>query len=848
MLKRKSFLLNYLGSVLNAVLLSALLLLSSFAQAQAQASASPKSEDAPKAPPYQWPRSHNYDVQHYRIKLAFDWAAKSVTGETTITLKPLADDFKEIELDAGEMSIKSVTLDGGPSLKFDYRNNEKLFVSLDHPYTPANTIAVMISYSAAPKKGLTFILPTESDPGRPRQIWSQGEARTNHYWFPCYDYPNDKATSELIATVEDNYRVISNGVLESTAPEPNRKMKTWRWRMDQPFSSYLISIIVGEYAEVTGQFKGKPVISYVYPDQVENGRLSLGKLPQMVAFFSEKLGYDYPYPKYAQTMVRDFGGAMENITATTMTDGAIHDKRAHIDISSDEIESHELAHQWFGDLLTCRDWGEIWLNESFATFMEAVWNEREKGQDDYLYEMSNNQQAYYQAWEQGNRRPIVTKRYEDPDAIFDTYAYPRGAAVLNMLRFVLGEEQFWKAIRHYVKKNEWQNVETAQLNIAIEEATGQNLGWFFDEWVYKMGHPEFEITSTYDGAKTLQLTVKQTQKPDDKRPWFPAPDFFITPVDIAITTAAGEKTHRALIDQPEEKFTFEVDSKPLIVNFDRGNHLIKSLKFKRGDDELAYQALHDADSTGRVRAAIELRPSRSEIGVKALTEAACKDPFWAVRLEAVKSLAEYKNDASRAGLVEAVKDKDSKVRRAAITGLAAFKDKRLAELFTNIINSDPSYYAVAEAAKALGQTGAPGAFDTLTALLKQDSWQETIRGGALNGLAALKDPSALEIGLKYAAPGNRASLRGTAFLMLANIGKGNDQVLKTLTDALKEPAPQILFSAVQSIGVLGDPRAAPALEELLKNLPPGIPEGIAKQFVGGLINQLKNKKPPDNKD
>jgi aminopeptidase N len=211
-------------------------------------------------------------------------------------------------------------------------------------------------------------------------------------------------------------------------------------------------------------------------------------------------------------------------------------------------------------------------------------------------------------------------------------------------------------------------------------------------------------------------------------------------------------------------------------------------------------------------------------------------------------LAEYKNDASRAGLVEAVKDKDSKVRRAAITGLAAFKDKRLAELFTNIINSDPSYYAVAEAAKALGQTGAPGAFDTLTALLKQDSWQETIRGGALNGLAALKDPSALEIGLKYAAPGNRASLRGTAFLMLANIGKGNDQVLKTLTDALKEPAPQILFSAVQSIGVLGDPRAAPALEELLKNLPPGIPEGIAKQFVGGLINQLKNKKPPDNKD
>jgi aminopeptidase N len=832
MLNRKSLLLNYIGLAL---------ILLSFATALAQA---PATGETPKAPPYQWPRSHDYDVQHYRIKLAFDWGTKSVTGETTITLKPLAGDFREIEIDAGEMSIKSVTLAGGAPLKFDYRDNEKLFVSLDRAYAPANTIAITIGYSATPKKGLTFILPTESDPSRPRQIWSQGEARTNHYWFPCYDYPNDKATSELIATVEDNYRVVSNGVLVSSTPEPKKKMKTWHWRMAQPFSSYLVSIIVGEYAEVAGQFKGKPVISYVYPDQVENGRLSLGKLPQMVAFFSEKFGYDYPYPKYVQTMVRDFGGAMENITATTMTDNAVHDKRAHIDVSSDDIQSHELAHQWFGDLLTCRDWGEIWLNESFATLMAAVWDEHDKGRDDYLYDMYNNQQSYYQAWFAGNRRPIVTKRYEDPDELFDVYPYPRGGAVLNMLRFVLGEEQFWKAIRHYVKKYEWQNVETPQLNIAIEEATGQNLGWFFDEWVYKMGHPEFEIASTYDDAKkTLQLTVKQTQKNDDKRPWFQSPDFFTTPVDIAVTTAAGEKTHRVLIDQPEEQFTFEVDSKPLIVNFDRGNYLIKSVKFNRSDDEVAYQLLHDADSMGRLRAAIEFRAKTSETGVKALAEAAVKDSFWAVRLEAVKSLAAYKNDASRAGLLEAVKDKDSKVRRAAITGLAAFKDKQFAELYINIINSDPSYYVVAEAAKALGQTEAPGALDTLSALLKQDSWQDAIRGGALSGIAALKTPGAMEIGLKYAAPGNRVSLRATAFQMLATVGKGDERALKTLTDGLKDPSLQVVFSAVQAIGALGEQRAIPALEELIKNPPPGIPEGMAKQFVGGVINQLNNKKP-----
>src|SRR5262247_3554776 len=260
MLKRKSLLLHYLGSVLNAILLSTLLLLSSFAPALAQALTF---GEAPKAPPYQWPRSHNYDVQHYRIKLAFDWAAKSVTGETTITLKPLAGDFKEIELDAGEMNIKSVTLAGGPPLKFDYRNNEKLFVSLDHAYTPANTISVMISYSAAPKKGLTFILPTESDPDRPRQIWSQGEAQTNHYWFPCYDYPNDKATTDIVVTVEDKYSVVSNGQLAGVQPAPAKKTKTWHWKMDKPFSSYLISVIVGQFAEIKDQFKTKAVVSYV---------------------------------------------------------------------------------------------------------------------------------------------------------------------------------------------------------------------------------------------------------------------------------------------------------------------------------------------------------------------------------------------------------------------------------------------------------------------------------------------------------------------------------------------------------------------------------------------------------
>src|SRR5262249_17877904 len=301
----------------------------------------------------------------------------------------------------------------------------------------------------------------------------------------------------------------------------------------------------------------------------------------------------------------------------------------------------------------------------------------------------------------------------------------------------------------------------------IEEATGQNLQWFFDEWLYRMGHPEFEIASSFDdAANTLKLTVKQTQNPDDKRPWFTSPEYFTMPVDVAVTTASGEKVNRVWIDSREKDFAFQLDSRPLIINFDRGNYLIKQVRFNRTDADLAYQLLHDSDVMGRIRAAGDIKASHSETGLKALAEAALHDQFWGTRSEAVKALSEFRNDGSKAALREAVKDKDSRVRRGAIQGLAAFKDPALADLFINTVNTDPSYVAVSEAGRALGRTGSPKAYNVLVSMLGQESWNDTIRGGAMAGLAALKDPRALEVALKYAAPGNRTSLRAAAFTVL----------------------------------------------------------------------------------
>ncbi len=808
-------------------------------------SQAPAPAPAPVAPPYQWPRSHDYDVRHYRIEVSFDWAKRSVAGETTVNLRPFKGDFKEIELDAGEMTINTVKLGEGQPLKFRYEGNEKLFISLDKSYAAGSDIAVKINYSATPKKGLTFITPNENDPTRPYQIWSQGETQDNHYWFPCYDYPNDKATSELIARVEDKFNVISNGSLVNVTPDAAKKTKTWHWKMDRPFSSYLVSIIVGEYVELKDQYKNVPVISYVYRDQVEEGRVSFNKLPKMVALFSEKTGFEYPYPKYAQTMVRDFGGAMENITATTMTDTAVNDRRALLDVSSDDIVAHELAHSWFGNTLTCRDWGELWLNESFATVMEAVWTEHDRGRDDYLYDIYADQETYFQAWTNGIRRPISTRRYPNPDSVFDAYSYQRGGAVLNMLRFVLGDEMFWKALNHYLKKNQYRTVETQDLVIAIEEATGQNLQWFFDEWVYKMGHPEFEIASSYDeGAHTLRLTVKQTQAKDDRRTWYESPEFFTMPVDIAITTAAGEKINRVWIDKAEKEFSFAVDSKPLIINFDRGNQIIKRVRFERNDEEIAYQLLHDSDVMGRLRAAIDLKAQRTEAAALALSESVKREGFWGVRVEATKALSAFGTGPSRAGLLEAVKDKDARVRREAVKGLAAFRDEKLADLFISTIKNDPSYLTIAESAKALGQTGSSSAFDVLADTVKQESWQGTVRAGAIAGLTALKDPRAIEIGLKYAVPGNPPAVRVTLIELLSQVGKGNEKAYELIVAALKNPTLQIRFAAIQALGLLGDERAIPALEALAKT---GDLPSFANNVIMFTITRIRKAHNPEEK-
>jgi aminopeptidase N len=820
-------------------------------------------------PPPQYIPSHDYDTRNITLDLHFDWDKEQAIASETISFVPLVKDLRRLMLDAAFMTFASVKLSNGTPLQYQFDDKkEKLGIVLDRAYQPTDEVTIVISYHTNQPSserrsingggGLTFIKPTPEDSKRPRQIWSQGESEYNHYWFACFDHPNDFFTSEVYATVEKPLIVISNGKLVETKENADGT-RTFHWKIAAPHASYLSSIIVGDYTQVVGDYAGIPVITNVYPNEIEEGKVTASRLPEMVKFFSEKTGVKYPYEKYAQTVARDFNGGMENISATTQYDVMIHDARTELDQTSDGIQSHELAHQWFGDYLTCRNWSDIWLNESFATYFQAMWDEHSLGHDDFLYlDVKSNKDQYYSAWAQGQRRPIVTKHYANADAVFDTYAYPRGGAVLHMLRQYLGEENWWRAINHYLNKYAHQPVETEQFRIAIEEATGQSMDWFFDEWLYKMGHPVFRVTQDYDAtAKVLKLTVMQDQKPDPDSQ-YPQVGFFQTPVDIEIGTAMGTRVERVQIEpKAEQAFNFPVDGPPLLVNFDYGDTLIKELRFEKSTDQLVYQLSHDEDVLGRVWALGQLSAKikdkatadadKQEIA-KQFSSTLINDKFWGVRLEAATALNNTPGDGVRAALLAAAKDPKSKVRARALRSLASTKDATLASTYQQFLN-DPSYAVIGEAARALGMTKSPGAYEALVKLIDMPSWRDNIRASALSGLAALGDKRALELGFRYVAAGNPALVRAAALSLLGATGKEDPRTFPLISGMLLQGADKGNFGQVaaasEALVALSDQRGLAVFEELGKKFG-SIPQ--AQAFIMQFIQRLRqNTQPPPPK-
>jgi len=824
-----------------------------------------------KLPPVNWIRSRKIDTKHIAIDVKFNWEKQQAMGLETITVAPFAD-ADRFTIDAAQMTINSVTTVDGKPLKFNYKGgteNDNLEILLGRTVKSGEDVTVKIDYvtnyvnSASADtaignfgRGIRFITPSADDPKKPKQIWSQGESEFNRYWFPSYDSPNDFRTTEVRATIEKPFFVVSNGKLVETKENADGT-RTFDWKMDQPYSNYLTSIVVTNTAPVEQSASGTPVYNYGYPDEVKEVAATTKNLPATIDFFGQVTGVKYPYPKYSQAFVEDFGGGMENISATTQIEEMIHDDRELLDDDSESLQSHELAHQWFGDYVTCRDWGQIWLNESFATYMQAMWTEKFKGHEEFLFtDIRGNHDQVLGAWDQGNRRPIVTKYYADKDAIFDSYAYPGGGSVLHMLRKQLGDQLFSKALNNYLTTNAHQPVSTEDLRIAVEESTGQSMDWFFDEWLYKMGHPIFDVTQAYDDAKKqLTLTVKQTQKLDLTNE-YPQTEFFQSWVDVEI----DNKVERVWMEpKADNVFTFNVATKPKLVDWDYEGTLLKEMKFDKSTDELLYQFSNDKDVLGRQWALAELKKKAADGDrdrvLAALIVSAEKDPFWRIRNEALSAIGDiyspdpppgqtrpaFKLDApAEAALLHLAKDPKSLIRADAIEILGVTQDKKYADIFVAALN-DQSYSVIDQAAAALGSVKDPRAFGALSKLVSTPSWKGRIMRSGLNGLAELGDKRGFDIAYKVATDTSLSrNMRTAALTTIGATGKGDPRAYSLIFEQFKKALDanneQGMINGINAIVRIADPRGQEAFDLLKQRFKDN---AGAMKFISNLEGQFK---------
>lgn len=760
---------------------------------------------------WQWPPARTYHVENYRLKLRFDQAKGEVFGDEVVTLRPFMSQFRRFYLDSSRLQIDSVELqpaEGGPvTLKFAVED-PRLWITLDRDYDAASTLNVRIVYHGFPKTGLFFVNPSHAYPNWPREIWSQGEAEFNHYWFPCWDYPNDMATSETITTVPDGQVVVSNGKLVSITHSAGQT--TFDWKESVPHSSYLISIAVGPWRKVSEQYEGKPVDYYVprYVDEA-TARRSFHLTPDMLAFFSAATGVDWPYEQYAQVTAHNYiFGGMENVSATTLTEWTLHDERADQDYPSTDLVSHELGQEWLGDYVQGRDWANIWLNEGFATYLEALYVQHHEGNDAFRYKMYMDQMAEQAQDREDYRRPIVDRHYTDPMQMFDAITHEKGAAVLDMLRYLLDgadsasrpasqKEPFFRAVHRYLSSHSAQTADTADLMDAIRITTGQELGWFFHEWVFMAGHPDYDVQAAYDPAnKVERLTVRQTQKSDSVTP------IFDMPIMISLHGANGEHQQVQLRDHlASQQFDIPLDFQPQWTAFDPDDFIDKTLHFPEPEDALIAQAQKDPSMMSRVWAVQQLSAQPDgEKAAAALAGVLENDSFYGVRAEAAASLGALGSETAKSALLSALKQPDSRVRAAAVQALGRFaKEPAVYDALVREMRSDKSYAAEAAAAEALGKSGVPQAFDVLQAEVAANPEVHVMRA-ALDALATTRDPRAIPILLAKAQPGQMQRVRLTALAGLARFAQASKQDQSQEMTDVARAAVQDSFAPVRQAG------------------------------------------------
>ncbi|HSU39780.1 MAG TPA: M1 family aminopeptidase, partial [Polyangiaceae bacterium] len=608
---------------------------------------------------------------------------------------------------------------------------------------------------------------------------------------------------------------LSNG-----EPRPVEKAKkkggawTYLFTLNQPHPSYLVTLVAGELAVVEGREaelgrRKIPVAYYVPPKRTRDVPRSLGDTPRMIELFSERTGVAFPWSRYSQVVVSDFiFGGMENTTATTLYEHVLLDERAALDVSSHDLVAHELAHQWFGDFVTCRDWSHGWLNEGFATYFEHIEREARLGRDEYDYGVAGDLEAYLGEANGRYQRAIVCRDYKEPIDLFDRHLYEKGGLVLHLLRRELGDDVFWDGVRLYLERHAHGIVETNDLLRALEEASGKSLERFFDQWVYRPGHPELRVKIGWDDG-LLSVEVKQKQKGNDVA-------VFEFPLQVLVKTKGGAvERHEKRVTEASDTLVVRLAERPRFVVFNPDQSVVGSVSLEAPSDFLRHQLADGPSAYAKWTAARSLGERDDPPSLRALADAlASGDNAWMVRAEAARALGRVRSEAAFEALAAHVKDAQPKVRRAVVEALGAFRTKAAAEVLRGPARNDRSYLVAADAARSLGRTRQPGVLRELLAVIDRPSWADAQRAGALDGLAQLRDEAALPEVIarsRYGIPtrGRRAAVAALAAL------SDSRETRRELEDLLDDRDPHFRITVVDALLTLGDTKARGALRRAL---------------------------------
>ena len=754
--------------------------------------------------------SREIDLLHLALDVTPDFKARSVSGHATLRFKPIAKPLAELKLDAVDLSVASV--ESSEKLGGWHASAEDIAITFDPPLPPEREASVTIRYSATPRKGLYFRTPEMGYNAEDTHLWTQGEPTEARHWYPSFDAPNEKFTSEITCRVPEGMEVLSNGKLMSEQKGDSHVVV--RWLQDKPHVNYLIALVAGHLKKLEDKYRDIPLAFYTPASQMEHAMNSFKDTRDMLAFFEKEIGVPYPWAKYYQVCVDDFGwGGMENTSLTILNDRTLHPKESEPLVSSQGLIAHELAHQWFGDLVTCKDWSHIWLNEGFATYYDALYDGHKNGHDELLYSMYQSGKGIISQPNQTNA--MVRRDWQRPEELFNYLAYPKGAWVLHMLRSQLGPDLFRKCVKTYLEKFEYGNAETEDLNRIIEEMSGRNFDRFFDQWVYHAGYPDIQANYSWDErTKLAKLSLSQNQKLSEDVL------LFHFPLTVRFKTKGGGVIDRQItVDQASEDFYFPLPEAPEIVRLDPELTVLAKFNFTPPTSMLQAQLKDPSDMLGRLIAAEQLGTKKDAETIKRLKEALNGDAFYGVRMAAARGLRAAKSDEAYEALLASRNQKDARVRDQVYSAIDGFYRESTLEAVLDMIPSEKNPEIKAQGIRALGAYSRPAVKDTLLKQLKAESYRNRMAEEAIQSMRAQSDPAFINPVLRalkdrekeFTSAGFARGLEALAFL--ARNEESKDAVREFLLDHVNSKKQRVQLAAINGLGALGDASAVPVLEK-----------------------------------